>query len=120
MELARVRAPFAAFGGAAALAVGIVMTVGGLALLLAVLSTPQPMMQMVTAVILLLAGILDLRSSRGILRQQRDAMVLSGCATLILVAYVGGALRDFGELFWLNVLFLLLLAAQFRRLPRTT
>jgi hypothetical protein len=117
MELARVRAPFAVLTGTATVVMGVVLAVGGLALMLAVVSTPQPAAQLITASILLCAGLVDLRSSRGVWRHERGALILSGLATLILVAYLG-ALRDFGELFWLNVLLLFLLAASAAKATR--
>ena len=94
------------------------MALGGAALLVAILTTEQPALQLVTACVLLVAGAADLRSSFGIRRQQLHFIFLSAGATVILLAYLGGVLRDFGDVFWLNVALLLLILVLGHRISR--
>jgi hypothetical protein len=113
MELGRMvsRVWLAAFAAAAGAALGVLMSIGGLALALAVLSTPQPGLQGTTAVVLIASGIVNLWSSVGIWRAQPRALVRSAGATMALMIYLAGALRDFGEPFWAHLVYLLLLFA---------
>jgi len=96
------------------------MALGGAALLVAILTTEQPALQLVTACVLLVAGAADLRSSFGIRRQQSHFIFMSASATVILLAYLGGVLRDFGDVFWLNVALLLLILVLGHRISRRT
>lgn len=111
-------APLAVITGVSAATVGFLMALGGVALLVAILTTEQPTLQLVTACVLLVAGAADLRSSFGIRRQQSHFIFLSASATVILLAYLGGVLRDFGDIFWLNVALLLLILVLGHRISR--
>jgi len=94
---------------AAGVVLGALMTIGGLGLVVALLSSAQPSSQVATAAVLLGAGVVILVNSRRILNQDSAAMRLAALATAIFLAYSGVALRDFGELFWGAVAFLLAL-----------
>ena len=111
-------APLAVITGVSSATVGVLMALGGAALVVAILTTEQPTLQLVTACVLLVAGAADLRSSFGIRRQQSYFIFLSASATVILLAYLGGVLRDFGEIFWLNVALLLLILFLGHRISR--
>ena len=100
------RAPLASIAAVSVGVVGLLLAIGGLALFVAVMTTSQPGLQGVTALALLMVGAIDIRSSFGIRRRQPNAVLQSAVATLILLSYLGLALRDFGELFWINVLLL--------------
>jgi hypothetical protein len=99
----------------AAATLGVLMGLGGLALMLAVVSTPQPRLQVVTAGALLTVAIVDLRASSGIRLEQRGSILCSALATGALIVYLGVGLSDFGEPFWLHGSYLLLLLALFYR-----
>jgi uncharacterized membrane protein HdeD (DUF308 family) len=111
-------APLAVITGVSAATVGVLMTLGGVALLVAILTTEQPTLQLVTACVLLVAGAADLRSSFGIRRHQSHFICLSASATVILLAYLGGVLRDFGDVFWLNAALLILILILGHRTSR--
>jgi hypothetical protein len=89
---------------------GLLAGGGGLALALALASSQQPLDQMATAGALALAGIVNLISSRSIYQQRDRPILLSGIVTLGLMGYLAAVVRDFGELFWLHGLYLILLA----------
>ena len=95
--------------GLGAAALGALMIVGGLGLVLAVASSPQPRLQSITAVLMTVVGAVNLWSSRKVWRGERPATMVSAIFTSMLMAYFGAALRDFGEPFWIYGAYLLLL-----------
>jgi hypothetical protein len=104
--------------GIAAATLGLLMTIGGLALGVAVLSTQQPGLQAVTAGVLLTTGVLNLQASIGIRREKPRAMLVSAIVTVALMSYLGGGLRDFGEPFLVHGLYLLLLLSLISRVRK--
>src|SRR6185436_6495044 len=111
MELPARSAPLGLIAACSTAFVGVLLAIGGVGLAVAVLSTAQPRLQTMTGSVLLLVGGIDLVASLGIRRRRAGAMYLCGAATLGLLGYLAVALHDFGEIFWLNVALLLLLAA---------
>jgi hypothetical protein len=99
----------------AAMIVGLLMVIGGIGLIVALVSTPQPTLQVATCCILLAAGAVNLHCSRGIRNEQPRSVMRGALATLLFLVYSGAALRDFGELFWMSATLLLLLVALRRR-----
>ena len=105
----------AAVAGVTAALLGVLMVVGGVGLGLAVVSSPQPPLQTVTAVVLTLSGLVNLRFSRQVWRADRRGLLSSGAATATLVLYLSAVLRDFGEPLLAHSLYLLLLLAVWSR-----
>src|SRR5262245_47524880 len=99
--------------GAATL--GVLMLAGGLALGLALISSRQPPLQVVTAVVLTTVGLVNLRYSRQIWRADRRALLLSAVATSTLMGYLGVGLRDFGEPLWAHAVYLVVLLGLWSR-----
>jgi hypothetical protein len=95
--------------GLSAAALGALMLVGGLSLVLAVASSAQSGLQSVTAVVMTVVGAANLWSSRKVWHGERPAILVSAIFTTMLMAYFGGALRDFGEPFWIHGAYVLLL-----------
>ena len=93
---------------AVAVVLGALMAFGGLALLLAAVTTTQPPLQWVTACVLIAAGSANLLSSRGIAHEDQKALLTSALATTAMLAYFAAALGDFGETFWIHGAYLLL------------
>jgi hypothetical protein len=105
----------AAVTGIMAVVLGVLMSLGGAALAVAVLSTPQAWPQIVTAAIFILAGLVNVRSGIAIRRGEARWFALSGLATATLMLYLGAGLNDFGEPFWMHAAYLIvLLAAAYR------
>ncbi len=103
------RASLATLTAAAAFILGMLAGIGGLALALAVLSTPQPRDQAVTAFVLFGVGAVNVVSSLGVRRWERRARVASALACVSLMIYFAAGLHDFGELFWAHGVYLLML-----------
>ena len=101
--------------GAGAAILGVVMLVGGIGLGVAVLSSPQPRSQAVTAFVFSVVGLVNLWYSLKVSRADPGAFVSSGAVTSALIVYLGVALRDFGEPFWAHGVYLLLLVAVWSR-----
>ncbi len=99
----------AAMTGIMAVVLGVLMSIGGAALAVAVLSTPQPRLQIVTAAIFVLAGLVNVRSGIAIRRGDSRWFALSGLATATVMLYLGAGLNDFGEPFWVHAAYLILL-----------
>ena len=78
----------------------MLMLVGGLGLTLAVLSSPQPPAQIVTAAVLVVVGLVNLCVSPGIWRADMRNVAVSGAAAAVLIAYLAVVLGDFGEPLW--------------------
>ena len=97
----------AAVAGVGAAILGLLMLVGGVGLSLAVISSPQPRLQMATAFVLLVAGFINLWTSLRVWRAEQRALLVSGAVTTALIAYLGIGLRDFGEPFWAHSVYLL-------------
>jgi uncharacterized membrane protein len=109
-----------AIAGVLGATLGLLMVLGGFGIGLAVLSSPQPRLQVMTALLLSVVGFVNLRCSRRVWNASEQAFLWTGVATMALVAYLGVGLRDFGEPFWAHgVYLLLLLVVWFRTAKRT-
>jgi hypothetical protein len=101
----------ASMTGIVAIVLGVLMSVGGAALAVAVLSTPQPRVQIVTAAVLAVAGVVNVRAGAAIRRGEPRGLVWSFVATVTLMLYLGVGVDDYGEPLWLHAAYLILLLA---------
>jgi peptidoglycan/LPS O-acetylase OafA/YrhL len=113
LRLARPSLPSVAAIVAASL--GLLAGVGGVGLILASVSTGQPPLQIVTACVLLIAGVVNVAASRSIRHRRERSILLSAVVTAGLISFSAGVLHDFGEFFWIHAAYLLLLGALYRQ-----